>query len=73
MRRIVEVEFDLTNKEHQRAFAYLTQFNRQHPTLRFILEEPYVDIRSMLLGKVAKWFSTEMNVMDDVRETLGFD
>ena len=65
-----QVEFDPTIKEHQHAFVALTQFNRQHPTLRFVLEQPYVDVRSMMHGKVAELFTKQTGVLNDVRKLL---
>ncbi len=46
--------FDPRNKEHIQAFVMLTQRGRQHPTLRFILEHPYLDVRSMMYDKVGR-------------------
>jgi hypothetical protein len=60
------VIFDPTNQEHVLAFAALTQKNRQHPTLRFILELPYMDIRTMMHAKVGEEFAKRMGVLDHV-------
>lgn len=59
------VEFDPTNTEHLEAFKLLCIGNgeprekfvvRQHPNLRFVLEEGYEDVRTMMLHKVGKQY-----------------
>lgn len=49
-------EFDPTNSDHLEAFEMLVHGGKQHPTLRFILEVPYLDVRSMMYDKVARLF-----------------
>lgn len=48
------VKFDPTNVEHLEAVRMLCTAPtlRQHPTLRFELEQPFTDVRSMLFHKV---------------------
>lgn len=46
--------FDPANPEHIEAFVMLTQQGRQHPTLRFTLEHPYLDVRAMMYEKVGR-------------------
>jgi len=46
--------FDPNNREHMVAFTCLVFNGRQHPTLRFQLELPHLDIMSMMLKKVAQ-------------------
>lgn len=54
------VDFDPTNSEHLRAFRMLVLGDgpqspiRQHPTLRFNLEHPYDNVRSLMVYKVAE-------------------
>ena len=64
--RTQPVKFDPTNLDHITAFAALTQKNRQHPTLRFVLELPYMDIRTMMHAKVGEEYTRRAGVMDDV-------
>lgn len=52
----IKVPFDATNREHQVAFAMLTQQKRQHPALRFIVEPPFNDALSMMYYKVGQEF-----------------
>lgn len=52
MSNIQHVRFDINNVEHVQAFARLIKDGRQHPTLRFTLEAPFLDVRSMLTSKV---------------------
>lgn len=46
------VAFDAKNPEHIAAFKSLTKNGRQHPTLRFKLEAPFLDVRSLMIDKV---------------------
>lgn len=62
-----QVKFDPTNREHQVAFTSLTVFGRQHPTLRFRLESPYVDIRNMMFAKVGEEFARQQGVLDEAK------
>lgn len=50
------VNFDASNPEHIAAFKSLAKDGRQHPTLRFKLESPYLDVRSMMTSKVLDVF-----------------
>lgn len=59
------VEFDPTNDEHLEAFKLLCIGDgeprekfvvRQHPNLRFVLEEGFEDVRTMMLHKVGKQY-----------------
>lgn len=54
-------QFDPHNKQHIEAFVMLTQQGRQHPSLRFTLEHPYLDVRSMMYDKVARAYVTQFN------------
>jgi hypothetical protein len=54
MQTIEKVYFNPKNKDHLTALSLLVEQNRQHPTLRFVLEQPYLDVRAMMLHKVAK-------------------
>lgn len=51
-----QVTFDAANPEHIEAFRFLIEKSRQHPTLRFKLEFPHLDIRSMMTAKVVEQF-----------------
>lgn len=46
--------FDIHNDEHIEAFRSLYFDGRQHPTLRFHIEAPYLDVRSMMTDKVLR-------------------
>ena len=56
------VTFDPTNREHLKAFEMLclgehrdsTVPVKQHPTLRFELEDNFLDVRSMMFHKVGR-------------------
>lgn len=59
------VEFDPTNFDHLDAFQLLCIGNgepreqfivRQHPNLRFVLEEGFEDVRTMMLYKVGQHY-----------------
>lgn len=53
------VDFDATNVEHIEAFRTLClnpAHSKQHPVLRFNIESPYEDIRSMMFQRVAEQY-----------------
>lgn len=61
--RNVPVYFDPTNVEHIRAFQMQcigevrtdgTPYYRQHPTLRFVLERPFLDVKTMMMYKIGQ-------------------
>lgn len=62
------VDFDVTNPEHLRAFKMLcigenksdAVVIRQHPTLRFNLEHPFTNVRSMMIHKVGVHYVNSM-------------
>lgn len=64
---IEKVTFDPSNRDHVVAFTSLTMFGRQHPTLRFKLESPYVDIRVMMLAKVGEEFIKRCGTIEDAK------
>jgi hypothetical protein len=45
--------FDIDNLEHLKAFDMLMN-GRQHPTLRFHLELPYVNVLQMMYDKIGR-------------------
>lgn len=47
------VAFDATNSEHKVAYWMIKEKRRQHPTLRFILEEPFKNVPEMMTAKMA--------------------
>lgn len=55
---LCQADFDPANVEHMKAFDLLVNHGRQHPTLRFRLEQPYLDIRSMMQAAVCKAYIT---------------
>lgn len=63
------VDFDPTNTEHIEAFHALCLGQRsdaghihikQHPTLRFYLEENFPDVRSMMFHKVGEYHHNQL-------------
>lgn len=52
----ITVSFDPANVDHQEAARLLLKEHRMHPTLRFRLEGGYVNIRMMMLDRVAHHF-----------------
>lgn len=63
------VNFDPTNPEHLKAFKMLvlgeegpTGNIRQHPTLRFNIDNPFDNVRTMMTHKVAEAFLRERGV-----------
>lgn len=53
--------FDPKNAEHIKAFVMLTQQGKQHPQLRFVLEHPYLDVRSMMYDKIGRAYVEQFN------------
>ena len=57
------VDFDPTNLEHLNAFKMLVLGDngviRQHPTLRFAIEQPFDNVRSMMIHRVAQKYLEE--------------
>ena len=49
-----QVAFDPTNKEHLQAFESVYLHGRQHPTLRFTLDEGYTSVVTMAQDKILK-------------------
>lgn len=46
--------FDAHNPAHIAAYQCLKHYGRQHPTLRFYLEEPYVSVPHMMEARIAE-------------------
>jgi len=66
------VQFDPENREHIKAFEYMCLGEngvfRQHPVLRFELEEGFVDVRSMMLYKVGRaWIQLQRAADESVK------
>ena len=47
-------DFNPGNKEHLKAYYMLRYDGRQHPTLRFKLQEPHKDAVNMMMTKIAE-------------------
>jgi hypothetical protein len=45
-------KFDPSTPDHLAAFAMLVRDGKQHSTLRFHLEHPFVNVRAMMESKV---------------------
>ena len=63
------VDFDPKNPDHLQAFRMLclgesgpTSTIRQHPSLRFNLDNPYDNVRTMMTHKVAEAYLAEYGV-----------
>lgn len=52
------IPFDPTNAEHRAAYWRLRTAGRQDPDLRFILEEKFGSVLTMMQTKIADHFST---------------
>lgn len=52
--RLKTVSFDPRKAEHIKAFVMLHYGGRQHPTLRFHVEQPFLDVRSMMIDKLIR-------------------
>ena len=62
------VDFDPNNPEHLKAFKMLvlgengpTSVVRQHPTLRFNLDNPFDNVRTMITHRVAERYLAEVS------------
>jgi hypothetical protein len=51
------VTFDPANTEHRHAFYMLHETGKQDSKLRFVLEEPYSSVLSMMADKIALHYS----------------
>ena len=51
--------FDPRNQEHIKAYVSLQKYRKQHPTLRFYQEKPFLDIPSMMASKIADMFDEQ--------------
>jgi len=51
------IVFDPTNDQHRQAFYMLHETGKQDEKLRFILQEPYANVLSMMADKIALHYS----------------
>ena len=57
--KMTRTAFDPLSVEHMKiAHTFLT-VGKQHETVRFTLEAPYLDVRSMLLNKISNQYMAE--------------
>lgn len=54
------VDFDPKVPAHVEAFVWLTQKGRQHPTMRFHLEQPYLDVITMMYDKIGREYAAKV-------------
>jgi hypothetical protein len=54
--RLTQVDFNVNDPEHIKAYICLTQHGRQHPTLRFNLTNGFQDVHSMMNAIVGAEF-----------------
>ncbi len=68
------VKFDPNSREHMIAYLALVEHGRQHPNIRFELEFPYLDIKSMMEAKIARAYANRFNNIDaSVKQLLSND
>ena len=58
-KRFVYEQFDASNEEHVRAYVCLKKFGRQHPTLRFYLEDPFLSVPHLMESRIADRFLSQ--------------
>lgn len=51
--RLDKQVFNAKNMHHLAAYVCLRDLGRQHPTMRFVLEEPHISIPVMMEAKIA--------------------
>lgn len=56
------VEFDPRKPEHLKAFHSVYFTGRQHPTLRFVLEDGYQSVVTMAQDKIIKQYFTDQKL-----------
>lgn len=52
------IPFNPASEEHRAAYWRLRTTGRQHPELRFVLEEKFGSVLTMMQAKIADHFST---------------
>lgn len=55
-KRFVYEKFDASNPKHVEAYVCLKKFGRQHPTLRFYIEDPFLTVPHLMESRVADAF-----------------
>lgn len=68
--QLTAVDFDPKNPEHVAAFIALTVHGRQHPTLRFRLAKPFLDIRSMMHHRIGEAYASQLNITEQLAAIL---
>lgn len=68
-RSVKFVDFDVKNPEHIAAYVCLTQYGRQHPTLRFNLIDRYVDVHSMMNALIGAEYAAQFPTADTTAQT----
>lgn len=51
------VFFDENNPDHIQAFLSLHRLGRQHPTLRFVLEEDFLSVYHMMINRMVNAYA----------------
>jgi hypothetical protein len=51
-------KFDASNVEHIKAYAYMQNHGRQHPTIRFSLEDGHLSVPIMMAERLAAAYLT---------------
>lgn len=78
--RNVPVYFDANNHEHIKAFEMQClgevgingkNLRRTHPTLRFVLESPFLDMQTMMLHKIGRaYVQSQVNSIEPQLEVM---
>ena len=54
------IQFDPANRQHQLDFAEFIKYNNWRTGCRFLLEDPYEDIPSMIKDKLVEYYMKDM-------------
>lgn len=64
-KHFVYEKFNASNPEHVKAYVCLKKFGRQHPTLRFYIEDPFLTVPHLMESRIAdRFLETVPGVME---------
>lgn len=69
-KRFVYEKFDASNPEHVKAYVCLKKFGRQHPTIRFYIEDPFLTVPHLMESRVADQFLASVPGVVEAAEAL---
>jgi hypothetical protein len=73
-RTFIPMTFDPNNREHVTAYLCLIKHGRQHPNLRFEVEYPFLDVRSMMHAKISEAYIARFhNIEQETQLLLGIN